>query len=79
MDIDRVRYFLTFVDTGSLVKASEVLHVSQPALSKALKVLEVEVGLKLLEADGRGLKLTESGKRFRPIIYENVAVNISLG
>lgn len=65
MDISRVRYFLTFADMGSLVKASEVLHISQPALSKALRVLESETGLKLLEAEGRGLRLTESGKLFR--------------
>lgn len=65
MDIDRVRYFSTFAETGSLVKASEILHISQPALSKALKTLENEVGVRLLEADGRGLKLTEAGKRFR--------------
>lgn len=65
MDIDRVRYFTTFAETGSLVKASEILHISQPALSKALKTLESEVGMKLLEADGRGLKLTDAGKRFR--------------
>ena len=46
---------------GSLVKASEVLHISQPALSKALRLLESEVGASLLEADGRGLRLTETG------------------
>lgn len=65
MDIDRVRYFNVFTETGSLVKASEVLHISQPALSKALRLLESEVGMKLLEADGRGLKLTDAGRRFR--------------
>lgn len=65
MDIDRVRYFNVFAETGSLVRASEVLHISQPALSKALKILEGEVGMKLLEPDGRGLKLTEAGVRFR--------------
>ena len=74
MDIDRVRYFTTFAETGSLVKASQILHISQPALSKALKTLEVEVGMCLLEADGRGLKLTEAGKRFRdetrPLLME---------
>lgn len=74
MDIYRVRYFTTFAETGSLVKASEILHISQPALSKALKTLENEVGLSLLEADGRGLKLTEAGKRFlresRPLLQE---------
>lgn len=65
MDIDRVRYFNIFADTGSLVKASEILHISQPALSKAIKVLESEVGLQLVEADGRGLKLTQAGQRLR--------------
>jgi DNA-binding transcriptional LysR family regulator len=74
MDINRVRYFNVFAETGSLVKASEVLHISQPALSKALKILEGEVGMKLMEADGRGLRLTESGKSFqeqtRPLLVE---------
>lgn len=65
MDIDRVRYFHMFVETGSLVKASELLHISQPALSKALKLLEHEVGIQLIEPDGRGLKLTGAGIRFK--------------
>lgn len=65
MDIDRVRYFHVFADTGSLVRASEILHISQPALSKALKLLESEIGMKLVEVDGRGLRLSEAGKIFR--------------
>ncbi|WP_080602326.1 LysR family transcriptional regulator [Bdellovibrio bacteriovorus] len=65
MDIGRVRYFQVFAETGSLVKASEVLHVSQPALSKALRLLEQEVGAKLLEPEGRGLRLTPAGQRFK--------------
>jgi len=65
MDIDRVRYFHVFAETGSLVKASEVLHISQPALSKALKLLEHEVGVLLIEPDGRGLKLTSNGLKFK--------------
>ena len=65
MNIDRVRYFHIFAETGSLVKASEVLHISQPALSKALKQLEQELGSQLVESDGRGLKLTRYGMDFR--------------
>jgi DNA-binding transcriptional LysR family regulator len=65
MDIDRIRYFHVFAETGSLVKASEILHISQPALSKALRLLEHEVGSQLLEADGRGLKLTRAGLALR--------------
>jgi DNA-binding transcriptional LysR family regulator len=65
MDIDRVRYFHVFAETGSLVRASEVLHISQPALSKALRLLEAEVGMELLQPDGRGLKLTDAGRNFQ--------------
>lgn len=74
MDIHRIRYFNIFAELGSLLKASEVLGISQPALSKALKVLEREVGARLVEVDGRGLKLTEAGKRLRkessPLLQE---------
>jgi DNA-binding transcriptional LysR family regulator len=65
MDIDRIRYFQVFTQTGSLVRASEVLHISQPALSKALRLLEMEVGLKLVEPDGRGLRVTRAGQAFQ--------------
>lgn len=78
MDINRIRYFNIVAETGSLVKASEVLHISQPALSKAIKLLESETGLNLVEADGRGLRLTENGKRFRdqtrPLVAELLEV-----
>lgn len=65
MDIVRVRYFHVFAETGSLVKAAEVLHISQPALSKALRLLAQEVGVELLEPEGRGLRLTLAGQRFK--------------
>lgn len=78
MDIDRVRYFCIVANCGSLLKASEVLRISQPALSKAVRVLEEEVGLKLFEREGRGLRLTEDGKKFKssaePLMNEWLAV-----
>lgn len=64
MDIDRVRYFCVLAKTGSVTKASEVLRISQPALSKAIKLLELETGLQLTVREGRGLILTEAGTRF---------------
>jgi len=85
MDIDRIRYFHTFAATGSLVKASEVLHLSQPALSKALKLLEQEIGVKLLETEGRGLKLTNAGialkNETQPLLSQwiQVAEKIKMG
>lgn len=65
MDINRVRYFHVFCEAGSLVRASEILLISQPALSKALKLLETESGMKLLEAEGRGLRLSKAGEIFK--------------
>jgi DNA-binding transcriptional LysR family regulator len=65
MDIDRVRYFHVFAEMGSLVKASEVLNISQPALSKAFRLLSYEAGVPLLEPDGRGLRLTKAGQNFQ--------------
>jgi DNA-binding transcriptional LysR family regulator len=64
MDIDRVRYFCVLAKSGSVTKASEILRISQPALSKAIKLLESETGLRLTEREGRGLVLTDTGHRF---------------
>ncbi|HWU44079.1 MAG TPA: LysR family transcriptional regulator, partial [Bdellovibrio sp.] len=64
MDIDRVRYFCVLAKSGSITRASEILRISQPALSKAIKLLEVETRLHLTEREGRGLVITEAGLRF---------------
>lgn len=66
METDRLRYFCAIVDTGSLTKASELLGVSHSGLSKAMSVLQDELGFKILVPKGRGLELTERGKE----IYE---------
>jgi DNA-binding transcriptional LysR family regulator len=63
MDMNRLRYFTVIAKTGSLIKASELLRISQPALSKAVKVLESELGEQLIMPAGRGIVLTDSGHR----------------
>ena len=63
METDRLRYFCAIVDSGSLTKAAEVLGVSHSGLSKAMSVLQNELGIKLLSPRGRGLELTEKGKQ----------------
>ena len=63
MDINRLHYFCTVVQTGSLTKASELLHISQPALSKAIKTLEDELDKKLVIPSGRGIAITDEGKK----------------
>lgn len=62
MNFRRLEYFLTIAQTGNLRQASEILHLTPPALSKAMKLLEEELGSKLWIADGRRIILTDSGK-----------------
>lgn len=62
MNTRRLEYFLTIAETGNLRQASEILHLTPPALSKAMKQLEEEMGLKLWAPDGRRIILTDSGK-----------------
>lgn len=64
MDINRLRYFCAIVQTQNMRRASELLHVSPPALSKAMKVFEAEVGMKLMNQVGRGIMITDQGKVF---------------
>lgn len=79
MDIDKLRYFCTICDLGSLTKASELLGLTQPALSKALKSLEAEYGKKLVVPSGRGLAITDSGKllakKARPLLEDFAKLN----
>src|SRR5215207_7051296 len=58
--------FLTVMRRGSVTAAAEELFVTQPSVSAAVAALEREVGAKLLERDGRGLRPTEAGATFAP-------------
>jgi DNA-binding transcriptional LysR family regulator len=54
--------FLEVVRTGSVSRAAENLHVTQPAVSMQLRQLEESVGLPLIEVVGRRVRLTAAGK-----------------
>jgi DNA-binding transcriptional LysR family regulator len=58
--------FLTVVRRGSVTAAAEELFVTQPTVSAAVAALERELGTKLLERDGRGLRPTDAGAAFAP-------------
>ncbi|MEJ2151713.1 MAG: LysR family transcriptional regulator [Gemmatimonadota bacterium] len=61
-----LRYLDTFVvicETGGFRRAAEQLHVSQPAVSHRMGVLESELGLQLFERRGRRLIITPAGER----------------
>ncbi|PLR33022.1 LysR family transcriptional regulator [Chimaeribacter californicus] len=61
MDLKRLRYFCVIVEQGSISKASRILNISQPPLSKRLQELEEEVGTALVTRNGSGIKTTEAG------------------
>ena len=61
MDTNRLRQFCAIVETGSLTKASELLHVTHSALSKSMKLLQQELNCVLLRPAGRGLAVTAVG------------------
>ena len=61
MNIRVLKSFLCVCRTGSVTKAAEMLHISQPALSRQIQELEAELDAKLFTRDGRRMQLTESG------------------
>lgn len=61
MNIKRLRYFCTVVECGSITRAAQVLHLSQPPLSKRLQELEKETGTPLLERSANRVRPTAAG------------------
>ena len=61
MKLRQLEYFVRIVDTGSVSRASQSLHVAQPALSQQINQLEDELGVKLMNRSVRGVSPTEAG------------------
>lgn len=64
MNLQHLKYFRTVYECKNITKASQRLHVSQPAISTALKELEAEFGTPLFIRQNRGLAATEEGVVF---------------
>lgn len=62
MNVRRLEYFHVLSKTENIHRAAELLHISPSALSKAVKVLEEEIGASLTKRDGRRILLTDAGK-----------------
>ncbi|WP_459130142.1 LysR family transcriptional regulator [Guggenheimella bovis] len=63
INIDHVMYFVEFCKHMSFTQAAEVLGISQPGLSRAIKSLEQRFQCKLVDRTGRRLRLTSEGKQ----------------
>ena len=66
MDIQHLKYFVEVAKQRNFTKASQVLLVSQPSISKMVKSLEDELKVTLLDRSERQIKLTDAGV----IVYE---------
>ncbi len=62
MDLKQLEYFVRVAEMGSFTRASIALDVAQPALSRQIRLLEVELRQNLLTRNGRGAVPTEAGK-----------------
>lgn len=62
MDVRQLQVFLAVVDTSNVHRAAEQLHISQPAVSQALRRLERELDVELFHRTGRRLVLNSSGR-----------------
>lgn len=62
MDFRDLKYFEVIAEEGNLGRAAERLHRTQPALTKCIDRLEEDLGAKLFEKDGRGMRLTVAGE-----------------
>jgi len=68
MELRHLQYFLAIAEVGSLSKASTVLGIAQPALSRAVRLLETDIAAQLFYRHGRGIRLTEEGAQFQATI-----------
>jgi len=66
MDLQQLRYFVQVCEAGSFSRAAAVLHLTQPTLSRQVGLLEADLGQRLLERTGRGVRLTDAGQTLLP-------------
>lgn len=64
INILHMKYAVEVAKSGSLNKASEVLLIAQPNLSRSIKELEADLGITIFDRSSRGMKLTPAGEEF---------------
>lgn len=62
MELSQLRTVIHAAELGSLSKAADRLRIAQPALSRQIRMLEEELGVRLFDRHGRGMLLTDQGQ-----------------
>ena len=62
MDLKQLEYFVRVAELGSFTRAAQILGIAQPALSRQVRLLEVELRQNLLVRNGRGATPTQAGQ-----------------
>jgi DNA-binding transcriptional LysR family regulator len=70
MEMQQVRYFLAVARTLNFTRAAEECAITQPALTRAIKQLEEELGGDLILREGRNSRLTDLGDRMLPLLQQ---------
>lgn len=66
MELSQIQGFVAIAEVGSLSAATKILHITQPALSRRINLLEHELGQALFERLNQGVVLTDAGRAFLP-------------
>jgi DNA-binding transcriptional LysR family regulator len=64
MELRHLRYFVAVADALSFTKAANSLHLAQPSLTRQIKDLEAEIGVRLFDRAGKRIALTQEGESF---------------
>jgi LysR family nitrogen assimilation transcriptional regulator len=64
MNLRQIEFFIHVAESGSFSRASVMIGLTQPAISRQVSALERELQLRLLHRNGRGVVLTDAGQRF---------------
>ncbi|HSV61209.1 MAG TPA: LysR family transcriptional regulator [Variovorax sp.] len=74
MNLQQLRHLVALHETGSFSRAAEQLHLTQPALSRSIQLLEEELGVSLIDRIGKRNEFTAFGKavlaRARRVVFE---------